>query len=243
MIVGNTHVSQDHTSSTSSLCLRCANASKIDSRNEENNHSFSCSHSSLPECCSHGHLIVRRAKGHAQLMMRFASYKVDHTLPMLCLYFAPMYVASGICHVSPDARQCQWSLRSNHQSASWCCVQADQGHHSVIRVLLRCWLAIIPDTACQLGLHNLKNQFLTSAVTILFHLQAFGMMGWRLGYIAYPNADSAADPEVGFQMSKVQDTIPICVTQMSQVAALGALQAGSPWVREQVQGLSSNRSV
>lgn len=67
-------------------------------------------------------------------------------------------------------------------------------------------------------------------------------MGWRLGYIAYPNADLAADPEVGFQMSKVQDTIPICVTQMSQVAALGALQAGSPWVREQVQGLSSNRS-
>ena len=79
-------------------------------------------------------------------------------------------------------------------------------------------------------------------VTILSHLQAFGMMGWRLGYIAYPNADLAADPEVGFQMSKVQDTIPICVTQMSQVAALGALQAGSPWVREQVQGLSSNRS-
>lgn len=72
-------------------------------------------------------------------------------------------------------------------------------------------------------------------------MQAFGMMGWRLGYIAYPDAELAADPEVGFQMSKVQDTIPICVTQMSQVAGLGALQAGSPWVRQQVQGLSSNR--
>ncbi len=79
-------------------------------------------------------------------------------------------------------------------------------------------------------------------ITSLSHAQAFGMMGWRLGYIAYPNADLAADPEVGFQMSKVQDTIPICVTQMSQVAALGALQAGSSWVRQQVQGLSSNRS-
>lgn len=66
-------------------------------------------------------------------------------------------------------------------------------------------------------------------------------MGWRLGYIAYPDAELAADSELGFQMAKVQDTIPICVTQMSQVAALGALEAGSPWVREQVQGLASNR--
>ena len=72
-------------------------------------------------------------------------------------------------------------------------------------------------------------------------LQAFGMMGWRLGYIAYPDAELAADSELGFQMAKVQDTIPICVTQMSQVAALGALEAGSPWVRQQVQGLASNR--
>ena len=74
-------------------------------------------------------------------------------------------------------------------------------------------------------------------------LQAFGMMGWRLGYIAYPNAGLASDPSLGFQMSKVQDTIPICVTQMSQVAGVGALAAGSPWVRQQVQGLSSNRSA
>ena len=73
-------------------------------------------------------------------------------------------------------------------------------------------------------------------------MQAFGMMGWRLGYIAYPNAELASDPELGFQMLKVQDTIPICVAQMSQVAGLGALQAGSPWVRQQVQGLSCNRS-
>lgn len=72
-------------------------------------------------------------------------------------------------------------------------------------------------------------------------MQAFGMMGWRLGYIAYPNAELAADSELGFQMAKVQDTIPICVTQMSQVAALGALEAGSSWVRQQVQGLASNR--
>ena len=66
-------------------------------------------------------------------------------------------------------------------------------------------------------------------------------MGWRLGYIAYPDAELAADSELGFQIAKVQDTIPICVTQMSQVAALGALEAGSPWVRQQVQGLASNR--
>lgn len=78
---------------------------------------------------------------------------------------------------------------------------------------------------------------------LMLLLQAFGMMGWRLGYIAYPNAESAADPELGFQMSKVQDTIPICVTQMSQVAGLGALEAGSSWVKQQVQGLAGNRCV
>lgn len=79
--------------------------------------------------------------------------------------------------------------------------------------------------------------------TNMADLQAFGMMGWRLGYIAYPDADSASDPELGFQMSKIQDTIPICVTQMSQVAGLGALEAGSAWVKQQVEGLADNRST
>ncbi|KAL3139126.1 putative uncategorized biosynthetic cluster, variant 2 [Trebouxia sp. C0010 RCD-2024] len=82
-----------------------------------------------------------------------------------------------------------------------------------------------------------------NVINIFSMSKAFGMMGWRLGYIAYPDAELAADSELGFQMAKVQDTIPICVTQISQVAALGALEAGSPWVKQQVQGLAKNREA
>jgi len=38
--------------------------------------------------------------------------------------------------------------------------------------------------------------------------KAFGMMGWRIGYIAYPRAR----PEIGDQLLKAQDTIVICPT-------------------------------
>ncbi len=44
MMAGNTPVSQDHMLSTSSLCPRCVNASKIDLRHQETNHTFACSH-------------------------------------------------------------------------------------------------------------------------------------------------------------------------------------------------------
>ena len=73
------------------------------------------------------------------------------------------------------------------------------------------------------------------------YVQAFGMMGWRVGYIAYPNPQLSCDPQLGLQLLKVQDTIPICPTQISQVVAEGALQAGRSWVTERVQGLLDNR--
>jgi len=60
------------------------------------------------------------------------------------------------------------------------------------------------------------------------------MMGWRIGYLAYPEA-------LGQQLLKAQDTIPICPPVMSQKAALGALQAGGAWVRRQVSSLDVNR--
>jgi aromatic aminotransferase len=70
--------------------------------------------------------------------------------------------------------------------------------------------------------------------------KAYGMMGWRVGYIAYPEDGSG---HIASELLKVQDTIPICVVQISQQAALGALEAGSPWVNEQVQGLDVNKQV
>ena len=66
--------------------------------------------------------------------------------------------------------------------------------------------------------------------------QAFGMMGWRVGYLAYQDRGG-----LGEQLAKVQDTIPICPPQLSQYVALGALRAGRPWVASQLVSIMGNR--
>ena len=45
------------------------------------------------------------------------------------------------------------------------------------------------------------------------------------------------------QMLKVQDTIAICTSRISQIAALGALAAGREWVYEQVKTLEIGRKA
>eukprot|EP00884_Botryococcus_braunii_P017072 jgi/Botrbrau1/4048/Bobra.152_3s0007.2 len=70
--------------------------------------------------------------------------------------------------------------------------------------------------------------------------KAFGMMGWRVGYIAYPGF---AQRDLGPQLLKVQDTIPICPPQLSQVVALGAVQEGRPWVLQRLQTILPNREL
>lgn len=42
---------------------------------------------------------------------------------------------------------------------------------------------------------------------------------------------------------KVQDTVPICPTQLSQVVALGAVHAGRAWVQERVEGLTEQKAA
>ncbi|KAL6134442.1 hypothetical protein ACLB2K_066673 [Fragaria x ananassa] len=69
--------------------------------------------------------------------------------------------------------------------------------------------------------------------------KAYGMMGWRVGYIAYP---SEAD-DFGTQLLKVQDNIPICASILSQHLALYSLEMGSEWVVERVKGLVKNREI
>ena len=44
-------------------------------------------------------------------------------------------------------------------------------------------------------------------------------------------------------MLKVQDTIAICASRISQMAALGALQAGRDWVYERVTTLDIGRTA
>ena len=68
--------------------------------------------------------------------------------------------------------------------------------------------------------------------------KSYGMMGWRVGYLAYPR-----EGMLGSQLFKTQDTIPICPPVMSQKAALGALEAGAPWVRDKVADLASNKQL
>ena len=49
--------------------------------------------------------------------------------------------------------------------------------------------------------------------------------------------------EVGPQLLKAQDTIPICPPVMSQKAALGALKAGRAWVVDKVDSLAENKET
>ena len=62
------------------------------------------------------------------------------------------------------------------------------------------------------------------------------MMGFRVGYLAYVEAHG-----LGEQLLKVQDTIPICPPQLSQLVALGAVQAGRAWVAPQLETILGNR--
>ncbi len=59
-------------------------------------------------------------------------------------------------------------------------------------------------------------------ITINSLSKAYGFAGWRVGYFVYPAYLAEA-------MLKAQDTILICATVISQVAAVGALRAGTAY--------------
>ncbi|KAK3010448.1 hypothetical protein RJ639_010657 [Escallonia herrerae] len=69
--------------------------------------------------------------------------------------------------------------------------------------------------------------------------KAYGMMGWRVGYIAY----SLEAEGLRTQLLKVQDNIAICAPMISQRAALGCLEAGHQWVKIQVKHLLRNKEL
>ncbi|KAK6912120.1 Aminotransferase, class I/classII [Dillenia turbinata] len=76
-------------------------------------------------------------------------------------------------------------------------------------------------------------------VNIFSFSKAYGMMGWRVGYIAYPSEVEG----LGAQLLKVQDNIPICAAIISQRLALYSLEIGPEWVTEQVKDLVKNREL
>ncbi|MCC7416376.1 MAG: pyridoxal phosphate-dependent aminotransferase [Acidobacteria bacterium] len=66
--------------------------------------------------------------------------------------------------------------------------------------------------------------------------KAYGMAGWRVGYVAYP--EHLADA-----MSKIQDTTLICAPIASQAAALAALSAGRAHCAPHVRALAEVRQI
>jgi aspartate/methionine/tyrosine aminotransferase len=66
--------------------------------------------------------------------------------------------------------------------------------------------------------------------------KAYGFAGWRIGYVVYPEHLEAA-------MLKSQDTILICPTVASQLAAIAALEVGRQYCEPHVHALAEIREI
>jgi len=66
--------------------------------------------------------------------------------------------------------------------------------------------------------------------------KAYGMAGWRVGYMVIPNTLETA-------IKKAQDTNLICPPLTSQFAAVAALEAGASWCHEQIREFSRVREM
>ncbi|KAL6769175.1 AST2 [Auxenochlorella protothecoides x Auxenochlorella symbiontica] len=77
-------------------------------------------------------------------------------------------------------------------------------------------------------------------VVHLFSLsKAYGLAGWRVGYVAH-----GAGPALASALLRAQDTMPICAAQASQRVALAALRGGGrAWVAGRVQALAPGREA
>jgi aspartate/methionine/tyrosine aminotransferase len=71
-------------------------------------------------------------------------------------------------------------------------------------------------------------------VTLQSLSKAYGMAGWRVGFMAAPATLTAA-------LAKVQDTVLICPPRLIQRAALAALAAGPAWCRPRIATLGERR--
>uniref|UniRef100_A0A7N1A771 Aminotransferase class I/classII large domain-containing protein n=2 Tax=Kalanchoe fedtschenkoi TaxID=63787 RepID=A0A7N1A771_KALFE len=69
--------------------------------------------------------------------------------------------------------------------------------------------------------------------------KAYGMMGWRLGYIAYPSESEGCLT----QLLKAQDNLAICAPVISQHLALSCLDSGRGWVKNKVKTLIRNKEL
>jgi aspartate/methionine/tyrosine aminotransferase len=72
-------------------------------------------------------------------------------------------------------------------------------------------------------------------VTLQSLSKAYGMAGWRVGFMAAPAVLTAA-------LAKVQDTVLICPPRLMQRAAVAALAAGPTWCRPRIASLAGRRA-
>ncbi|MFC1762743.1 pyridoxal phosphate-dependent aminotransferase [Planctomycetota bacterium] len=71
----------------------------------------------------------------------------------------------------------------------------------------------------------------------LFSLsKAYGFAGWRIGYMVFPQ-------RLEESIKKVQDTLLICPPVVSQVAALGALEAGRDYCQQNQPSIQESREL
>ncbi|KAM7475945.1 hypothetical protein LguiB_023188 [Lonicera macranthoides] len=103
-----------------------------------------------------------------------------------------------------------------------------------------CWL-VVDNTYEYFMYDGLKHSCIEGnhIVNLFSFSKAYGMMGWRVGYIAYPSEVEG----LGAQLLKVQDNIPICASIISQRLALHSLEVGPEWVTNQVNDLVKNRAI
>ncbi|KAK8581246.1 hypothetical protein V6N13_144285 [Hibiscus sabdariffa] len=103
-----------------------------------------------------------------------------------------------------------------------------------------CWL-VVDNTYEYFMYDGLKHSCLEGnhIINIFSFSKAYGMMGWRVGYIAYPTEVEG----LATQLLKVQDNIPICASLISQRLALHSLEVGPEWVHERVKDLVKNREI
>lgn len=90
-----------------------------------------------------------------------------------------------------------------------------------------------------LGFHCFDDE---NVVNIFFFSKGYAMAGYRVGAITI-NTTTEQGQDAYRQMVKVQDTIPICASRISQIAALGALSAGRQWVLDKVRTLDGSREL
>lgn len=66
--------------------------------------------------------------------------------------------------------------------------------------------------------------------------KAFGMAGWRAGYMLAP-------PHLLMPIKKIQDTNLVCPPIVSQIAATAALEVGAPWCRPRIDPFRNVRDT